>query len=188
MVADFFQTQGHVEVFKAFRAEIDRRSNIQHALVGAEVVAATALISVVVSHPKSIGALLTLPVISLIFAAQWYDHRATIESLGSEIGRLHEPLSNWERTGKPASWVKFFGLIATFITFLALSSGSIFALGVARSGRNDNPTWAIVWWGIDIGAALIQLAMAVDLVRKTDSYPRRKKGVEAMGLVVGPRN
>lgn len=170
------QEQEQLEVYKALRSEIDRRSNTQQAIVGAELVAATTLTSVALSRPNNVGVLLIIPAVSLFLAMQWYDHRLAIRSLGSYIGAMPDPLSAWENKGKSASWGKHLGLLAPLSLFPAVSLGAILALLISGLHRNRNPLWAIVWWAIDVAALLVQIGMVKHLSGDTGSKPKKSAG------------
>ncbi|MEU0658562.1 hypothetical protein [Streptomyces lavendulocolor] len=169
-----FAEQAKIEVYKAHRAEIDRRSNVQHAIVGSELLAVTTLTAVALSRANNVGVLLIVPLVSLFLAMQWYDHRLTIRSLGDQIGDLGAPLSTWEEKGKgkPAAWGKYWGLLATLGIFPAASGGAVAALLVAKLGGVSTPYWAILWWLIDLVATAIQIVMVRHLSVNTGSRPQ----------------
>lgn len=180
-----------LEEFKALRAEIDRRSNVQQAIVGVEIVALTTLISVALSKTNNVGVLLVLPIVSLFLAVQWYDHRLTIRSIGAYIGKLGA-FGKWEQTdkGKPPAWGKYWGLLATLGVFPAASCGAVAALLFAGLDRNNTPWWATVWWSIDLVATVIQITMVRHLSVNTNSRPKNKSAFKAAieaFAVWGPR-
>jgi cobalamin synthase len=178
-----------LEEFKALRAEIDRRSNAQQAIVGAELVAVTALTSLALSRANNVGVLLILPVVSLFLAVQWYDHRLTIRSIGEYVGDEMGAFGKWEKKGKPPAWGKYWGLVATLGLFPAVSGGAVLALLVTGLSRSKNPSWAIAWWWIDAVATLIQITMVRHLAVNTGSRPKGSAicaAVKAFG-VWGPR-
>ncbi|MEW2510423.1 hypothetical protein [Streptomyces sp. NPDC046870] len=149
--------EGPLEVFKALRAEIDRRSNQQQALLSLQVAGSTALTSVALANRHNVTALLTLPLFSLVFGAQWYDHRLAIRSIGNyirdDLGPRVPGLLDWEST-KPKTRGQWVGVLATYAAFPVASIAAVIALVVAGA-QGHVPAWAIVGWSVALMATTV---------------------------------
>ncbi|MCX4824380.1 hypothetical protein OG883_31905 [Streptomyces sp. NBC_01142] len=160
---------GPVAEFQALRSEIDRRSNLQQALLGVEMVAATALASVALANPNNITVLLILPIISLILGAQWYEQRLTIRRIGGYIAHtLHEkvPGGLWWELQRRTSSGQFLGVLAAYGIFPILSFAAIIVLLIAGVEREEVPAWAIVAWIIGVVALGLQIVTWVMLKKR----------------------
>lgn len=163
---------GPLEEFKALRVEIDRRSNIQHGVLGLEMASGGALASVALADKSHIAVLLVLPVLSLILGAQWYDQHVYIHHIGEYIrDHLHPAIPGglrWQsmQIGGGGRRDRILGLMAAYGVFPIVSFGALMALSVERVGK-DNPVWAIAFWFVGLVALAHQIWILIRLwIRK----------------------
>jgi hypothetical protein len=144
--------------FQAIRAEIDRRSTHQQAVIALNISAIGALGAFALSHPDQVVVLLVLPILCLCLGLIYLDHAKTIEHLASYMQVHVEPamselgvsVAGWEDTQDryEANYLERFFVYALPIT-LVFVAAPLYALlrtvsvafnassGQAGLGRHD---------------------------------------------------
>lgn len=87
--------------FAALRAEIDRRSTAQHALIGLMLTVASAVSGTVLLHGELVHLLLAVPFVAGAFGMLFIDHHWMICTIGRYIGgELHPVIRELAASGK----------------------------------------------------------------------------------------
>ena len=133
--------------FAAMRAEIDRRSNEQHALMGLSITATATLAAFVISKDRY-ELLPLVPVLTAVLGMRWLDHHRRIREIGDYIrDDINERLSQVtsvadllgaekELEGSQAYRVVLTLLVATTFAFppFAAVAGAVAHHDVGRPG------------------------------------------------------
>jgi hypothetical protein len=153
--------------YTALRAEIQRRSTTQQALVALNLAASATIAGAVVASRLDDEFLLVLPLVSSVLGLLWLDHARNIELIGSYIANklwLWEP--SWETYARQLerrmrSQVLEFALPMS----LVFAGGSVAALVItALGGLHGSGTYVL--WGLGFVLASLYLVAWIPFVAK----------------------
>jgi hypothetical protein len=137
--------------YERLRAEIDRRTAIQQALIALNVTVAGTILGFVAAEKAPNGLLLAIVFISNTFGILWLDHHLAIHQIGDYIKKeLWDWRPSWERyldrDKKPVWWRAFF-MFAMVMAFTGVAA----AAAVAAKAHLHQCALVGVWW---IGTAI----------------------------------
>jgi hypothetical protein len=152
--------------FQALRAEIERRSNAQQALLALNLTVSGSLAGIVASDGLDQRLLIVVAFASATFGVLWLDNHLAIKELGIYIrDELWMWAPSWEQSVndlRPGWWRLFFAA-AVMLSFVGVS----LAAAIAVAGQFHG--YLLVLWTIAVGmAVLTALALGSELLLQSD--------------------
>jgi len=159
--------------FSALRAEVQRRSTTQQALVGLNLTVLAAVAGAVASSDVGADFLLVLPLVSSVLGLFWLDHARNIELIGSYIANeLWHWEPSWESYGRNLntrmSWrVLEFGLPVSLVFVGGSVAALVLTVVEGLGGRG-----AYVLWALGLALVTAYLAAWLPFLTKQRRGPR----------------
>jgi len=150
---------GSIEEFRALRAEIDRRSTAQQAIVGLQLTASATIVGTAAAHPSVSVILFVLGPLSFFLALAWTDHHAGIHLLARYIRERIEPRfpgMGWQGWYREKGRQRKLDLIMRVVVpnVLVFAGPSAGALAVLAAATTVQPTTGVVAWAVDVTLTL----------------------------------
>jgi hypothetical protein len=150
--------------FAAMRAEIDRRSNEQHAVMGLSITATAALAAFVISRDHY-ELLPLFPILAAVLGMRWLDHHRRIREIGDYIrDRINARL--WVLTGtadllgaeKKLLDSQAYRIVLTLLVATTFALPPVGAVVGAIAHRDGFTAWNWTLLGLGMGIFAITLA------------------------------
>jgi len=143
--------------FAALRAEIDRRSNEQHAVMGLSITATAALAAFVISrdHYELVP---LFPIVTAVLGMRWLDHHRRIREIGDYIrDDLNRRLREWTDVDdllgaeKELEGAQSYRIVLTLLVATTFAFPTVGAIVGAIAHRSGATTWDWVFLGGAVG-------------------------------------
>jgi len=149
--------------FAAMRAEIDRRSNEQHALMGLSITATATLAAFVISKDRY-ELLPLVPVLTAVLGMRWLDHHRRIREIGDYIRddineRLSQATSVADLLGaeKELEGSQAYRVVLTLLVATTFAFPPFAAVAGAVAHHDGWTAWN--WMFLGVGAAIFGVTL-----------------------------
>jgi hypothetical protein len=155
---------GVLAEFAALRAEIDRRSNEQHAVMGLSITATAALAAFVISRDHY-ELLPLFPILTAVLGMRWLDHHRRIREIGDYIREdINRRLSEWTQVDdllgaeKELEDAQAYRIVLTLLVATTFALPTAGAIAGAIAHRSGSTVWNWAFLGFAVGVFGVTLA------------------------------